>query len=190
MPVCRPKNGNGAPRGETSFDSQFVNTHVPGMSASDWWILSLMLRGQSLSQISVTTKISHPVLQRRTNRDVFKQQLNYSTKLMVDRITEGTYGVPAVAKANAPGAMRKIVKLSRGSDDDRVALQASKDVLSYAGYQPPKKIEISFFSVIDKMDAEEQIHYAETGEFPDRFEPELAQLAVDTSNKTEKEERQ
>ncbi len=94
---------------------------------------------------------------------------------MIEKITNGEYGVSAIAKANAPDAMRRIVKLSSEADP-RTRLQASKEVLNYAGYQPPKRIEISLDGMVDKMDTEEKLHFAQTGEWPDRLIPQVERL--------------
>ena len=127
----RKRNG---PYGD-NHEAYFPDTHVPGMSSRDWWILSLLLRGQSLPQVAALTGISHPQLKSITSREIFREQLRIQAQTMIENITNGNYGVSAIAKANAPDAMRRVVQLFKQKDDPRVSLSAAEKCLNYAGFR-------------------------------------------------------
>jgi hypothetical protein len=122
----------------------------------------------------------------RTKREVFQEQLTIQSQTMVENITNGNYGVSAIAKANAPDAMRRVVELFSQRGDPRVALQASEKCLNYAGFQPVKKVEVfSVTSFFSQMDSKELMTFAETGILPDRFQEKAAQHRLLDPPKTE-----
>jgi hypothetical protein len=151
--------------------------NIPGMDPHSWWVLSLMLRGYPLTKIAKITGINHPRLLTLTQEAVFREQLDVQSRIMVENITNGNYGVTQIARANAPNAMRRIIEHSRQDDDRKTSLLASKEILNYAGLQPVRRIEtLSVNDLFHKMTPEELIHYAKTVELPDRFEEQARQF--------------
>jgi len=168
-------NGSVAPNPPPASTQPVLS--VPGMEPHDWWVLSLVLRGQSIPQISSITGIGIPKLAILTKRPIFLEQLDIQSRVMIENITNGNYGVSQIARANAPDAMRRIIDHSRQSRDLKVSLMASKEVLNYAGLQPVRRIEtLSVDALLPKMTPEELIHFAKTLELPDRFAEQAQRL--------------
>lgn len=99
---------------------------------------------------------------------------------VLDRISRGEFGVLAKFKEAAPEAVDKMLETMRNRKDPKLAYQAAKDVIAASGFHAPKPptTEESPERLIDLMTAEEARHFADTGEFPDRFKDQLARLAV------------
>lgn len=99
---------------------------------------------------------------------------------VLDRINRGEFGVLAKFKEAAPEAVDVMIATMRNKKDPKLAHAAAKDVIAASGFHAPKPptTEESPERLIDLMTAEEARHFADTGEFPDRFKDQLARLAV------------
>lgn len=99
---------------------------------------------------------------------------------VLDRLNRGEFGVLAKFKEAAPEAVDVMIATMRQKKDPKLAHAAAKDVIAASGFHAPKPptTEESPERLIDLMTAEEARHFADTGEFPDRFKDQLARLAV------------
>ena len=85
----------------------------------------------------------------------------------------------AVAKGAELEAMQTLVGLMQQSEDDRVRAGAADRVLKYAGVREPEPVAVtSPERLIEAMTPEELTIFVETKEWPDRFKPQLARLAL------------
>jgi hypothetical protein len=137
----------------------------------DYRILTLLFQGQKSTKIA--TKLRMPLREviARQDRYTFRRLQAEVEAGVVKSILQASATEPAVlAKAAAPSAMRSVVKLSATCPDYRTKLQASKAVLSYAGVEPPTRIEVTTPErILDQMTAEELARFAERRVWPERF---------------------
>jgi hypothetical protein len=137
----------------------------------DYRILTLLFRGWKTGRIAKVLRRSLGEVAARVDRSVFRKLQAEVEAGVVQQIlvTSGTEPV-TIAKAAAPAAMRRIVKLSSHSQDPRVQLGASKSVLQYAGVEPPRRLEITTPDrVLDQMTASELARFATERIWPERF---------------------
>jgi hypothetical protein len=137
----------------------------------DYRILTYLFRGWKTLRIA--TKLKRPVSEvaARIDRHVFRRlQADVEGGVVRGIITAATTEPATIAKAAAPAAMRQIVKLSATCQDPRTRLHAAKSVLTYAGVEPPARIEVTTPErILDQMTAEELARFAAHKVWPERF---------------------
>ncbi len=137
----------------------------------DYRILTYLFQGWKTPRIA--TRLHRPLIEitTRIERFAFRRLQADVEAGVVKGIMAASATEPiTVAKAAAPSAMRQVVKLSTTSQDPRTRLQASKAVLSYAGVEPPHRIEITTPErLLDQMTAEELARFATRRIWPERF---------------------
>lgn len=150
-----------------------------GMKPTDFMILGKLFENKNYSEIGREMGLAPLTVKKRIHRPAFQSQIQIVEAAIVERIARGEFGALAIAKANAVGAMRRIVGQARRADDERVKFQANVKLLEYAGIQPAKPpVTESVDRLIDMMTADEAETFARTGEFPERFRDQLARLAT------------
>lgn len=160
----------------------------------DYRILTYLFQGLKTPKIASTLGRSLAEVAARVDRYAFRRLQSEVEAGVVKSILTASGTEPVtLAKAAAPGSMRQIVKLSSTCHDPRTRLQASKAVLSYAGVEPPTRIEITTPErILDQMTAEELARFAERRIWPERFrdllraflpapEPPPGQRAIDVT---------
>jgi hypothetical protein len=137
----------------------------------DYRILTYLFQGLKTGKIA--TKLGRSTLEvaARIDRFAFRRlQAEVEAGVVKGIMAASTTEPVTLAKAAAPSAMRQVVKLAHTSQDPRTRLHASKAVLSYAGVEPPRRIEITTPErVLDQMTAEELARFAERRIWPERF---------------------
>lgn len=144
----------------------------------DYRILALLFQGRTIDAVAGEVERSRSEVLARTERPRFSHLRGEIEKGIVEAISRGgEYEPITIARANASPAMRRIIALSKTARDPRVYLQANKDVLRFAGAEPPRKVElVTPDKVLDEMTPEELAHFAATREWPMRFKDKLAQF--------------
>lgn len=140
-------------------------------------VLELHCQGRTISQVAKGAGLTIPSVRQILRRPEIQERIHQWEQAIEAKISSGEYGVSAIAKANAAAAMTTIVAISESSADLRTKLAACKDVLKFAGAEPPTKIQVGFDHLLDQMTPDELDHYCETQEWPDRFLPHLGRLA-------------
>lgn len=144
----------------------------------DYRILTLLFQGKTMEAVAGEVERSRSEIVARVGRPRFEHLKKEVEKGIVEQIARGGEFEPiTIARANASPAMRRIIALSKTSRDPRVYLQANKEVLRFAGAEPPRKLElVTPDKVLDEMTPEELAHFANTREWPMRFKDKLAQF--------------
>jgi len=94
-------------------------------------------------------------------------------------IARGEFGVMAFFKSKSMGAAKRLYRLSKDCEDDRVSLTANLELLKFAGIrQPAPQVTENIDRLIDQFTAAESIAFAERREWPTRFTDQLARLSV------------
>lgn len=170
-----------------SEEARTLGPPLPGLLPGEWMILGKVFERKSIKEIAKECGMQAGNVSRILAKPAFKQAVAMVEASIVERIARGEFGVLAIAKANSVGAMRRLVGMSKGSEDERVRLQATLKLLEIGGIQPPKpSITESPERLIDQMTAEEAERFAKEGEFPERFRDQLARLASSVLEKNER----
>jgi hypothetical protein len=137
----------------------------------DYRILTYLFQGIKTAKIASRLGRSLAEIARRIDRTAFRQAQAEVEAGVVKSILQASAAEPTtMAKAAAPGAMRQVVKLSSTCQDPRTRLQASKTVLTYAGIEPPRRIEVTTPErILDQMTADELARFAAHRIWPERF---------------------
>jgi hypothetical protein len=144
----------------------------------DYRILALLFQGKTIDAVAAEVERGRTEITLRIERPRFTHLKGQVEKGIVAEIAKGGEFEPiTIARVNASPAMRRIINLSKTSRDPRVYLQANKEVLRFAGAEPPRKLElVTPDKVLDEMTPEELAHFANTREWPLRFKDKLAQF--------------
>jgi hypothetical protein len=149
----------------------------------DYTLLAQLFRGVRLPEIAQA--LGRPVdecLARSVRPAFVDLQRDVKQGILVAITATGEAEPVTLAKVNAPGAMKRILALSKTTTDPRVYLQANTKVLDYAGIQPPEPFEkVTPERILDQMTPAELHHYAETREWPHRFATQLRHLMASGS---------
>jgi hypothetical protein len=117
----------------------------------------------------------------------FQRAVETVEERIADRIARGEFGVLAMAKAAAVGAMTRIIGMAKECHTDAVRYKANEKILEIAGIQAPKPLEqVPVERLVDRMTAEEAKEFYETGHFPERFHDQLARIAVSSVEEAER----
>jgi hypothetical protein len=137
----------------------------------DYRLLHLLFSGSTEAACAADIDRSVEEVRARVTRRRFLQVQAEIERGVVERvIRQADYEPTTVAKAAAPGAMKRIVDQGIRERDPRTRLQANKAILQYAGVEPPKRLEITTPDrVIEQMTAEELEALAERRVWPARF---------------------
>jgi len=149
-----------------------VHAPVPAkLEPVDYRILTLLFRGWKTPRIAVAVHRPLGEIAARIDRHAFRKlQADVEGGVVRGIINASATEPQTIAKAAAPTSMRQIVKLSHTSQDPRTRLQASKAILTYAGVEPPTRIEVTTPErVLDQMTAEELARFAAHRIWPERF---------------------
>lgn len=143
----------------------------------DYRILTLLFQGRTPEAIAGEVGRPRSEVLARTERPRFTHLRSQIEKGIVEAIARGgEYEPITIARVSASPAMRRIIALSKTARDPRVYLAANKEVLRFAGAEPPRKVElVTPDKVLDEMTPEELAHFAATREWPTRFRDKLAQ---------------
>lgn len=180
--------------GAVTLDIPAVAPHVgdaigekPGeMAPGDYVILGKVFERKNTRQIAEELGISKATVRKVTHSEVFRTYVSLVEERMLERISAGEFGALAIAKAETVGAMKRVVGMSKSSDDERVKLNANLEILKLGGIQPPKPAVIeSPERLIDLMTAEELDAFAREGTFPERLGDQLARVASSVLKKAE-----
>lgn len=151
----------------------------PRLDAVDFALLEQWTARRSWREMALAAGVGKAAAQARMARPAFVEALTRLQRTFFDQLARGEFGVLALAKANAPGAFKRILALSRLAISEKVKLDANRDILALAGIQAPKPAVIeSPDRLIDLMTADEAAHFAETNEFPRRLADKLARVAA------------
>src|SRR5262245_63267017 len=110
----------------------------------DYRILTWLFQGIKTARIA--SRLGRPLAEiaRRIDRTAFRQLQAEVEAGVVKAILSASAAEPVtMAKAAAPGAMKRDVRLSNPSQDPRTRLAASKSIFQYAGLEPPRRVEIT-----------------------------------------------
>lgn len=137
----------------------------------DYRILTYLFQGLRTAKIASLLGRSVLEIAARIERFAFRRlQAEVEAGVVKGIMAASTTEPVTLAKAAAPSAMRQVVKLAHTSQDPRTRLHASKAVLSYAGVEPPRRIEITTPErILDQMTAAELARFAEQRLWPERF---------------------
>jgi hypothetical protein len=137
----------------------------------DYRILTYLFQGMKILRIAVKLRRPQAEIAARIDRHAFRRlQADVEAGVVKGIIAASATEPITLAKAAAPAAMRQVVKLSGTCQDPRTRLQASKAVLSYAGVEPPTRIEVTTPErILDQMTAAELARFAERRVWPERF---------------------
>jgi hypothetical protein len=146
------------------------------------WIAVLLLAFHASSNEAIAKRlgIEESQVAEILDHPLVRERISVVEQAVVAKLQAGEFGIGAIAKHHAPQAMRNIVRLANKAHDERVRLQASKDVVNYAGYEPAKVVKLlTKEEIILKMTVPELDAFLATKKLPERFEPEhVNQLPV------------
>jgi hypothetical protein len=169
-----------------SEEERTLGPPIEGLQPMEWMVLGKTFEGKNQKQIAAEVSRSVQTVRRIMDKPAFHLAVRAVEASMAERIARGEFGVLAIFKANAVGAAKRIVGLSRASEDERIRLQANLKIIEGAGVRPPAPaVTESPERLIDQMTAEEATKFAETGDFPERFKDQLARLATSVIEKNE-----
>ena len=151
----------------------------PDLDGLDYRILAAWSEHKAWGVLAAELAISPVTIKNRVRRPVFQQTLQRLQRNFFDQVARGEYGALALLKANTVGAVKRLIGMSRGAEDERVKLNAILEVIKLAGVQPPKPAVIENPErLLDQMTAEELDHFDRTNEFPRRLADQLARVAA------------
>lgn len=170
-----------------SEEERHLGPPVEGLEPMEWMVLGKTFEGKNQKEIAKEMSRSTQTIRRIMEKPAFHAAVRAVEATMAERIARGEFGVLAIFKANAVGAAKRIVGISKASEDDRIRLAANKTIIESAGIRPPAPAVVENPErLIDAMTAEEAQKFAETGEFPDRFKDQLARLATSVIENNER----
>lgn len=159
-----------------------------GLVPRDYMILGLLFEGKSAGEIGARFGVKGNAILRRMARPQFQKALRAAQDQMLERINRGEFGALAIYKAQLVPAAKRIVRIAKRSENDRVRLDANMHIEKMGGMQPPTpKIVDNPETLINQFTAEEAHIFAETGVFPERFRDQFARLGANILQKRETE---
>jgi hypothetical protein len=144
-----------------------------GLSVTHLYILLGVLEGKPLGEIALSVGCTEPEIIQQIENQPLRSRIGEINKAIGKRILDGDFGVAAMFKQEAPFAARRIMAISRVATDLRIKFQANKEIITLAGFEPPKRIQIGVHHVLQEMSPEELDHFSTTGEWPDRLRERL-----------------
>lgn len=160
---------------------------VEGLAPHEWLVLGRVFERRSRKEIAKEMRMTVQGVTQIINKPAFKRAVEMVEASIVERVARGEFGVMAIFKAEAVGFARRIVGISRASEDERIRFQANVKGLELAGIKPPAPaVTESPERLIDQMTAEEADLFAREGIFPERMADQLARLATSVIEKSEK----
>lgn len=153
----------------------------------EWSALAKVLEGKPIEKVAV--ELDKPIadVDDLLSSETFQFTVAVIERAIAARIARGEFGITATFKLEAPGAVERIVHLSKKAKDERIRLQANTEIVKQSGFQPPQPIVTeSVERLIDAMTAEEAAKFAESGEFPERFRDQMARLATSVLREQER----
>lgn len=166
--------------------SEIPNPAKSGLTPRDVLIIAKVFENKKAGVIAAELGIRKTTVQQRLSHGPLKTMIARVEGAILGRVARGEFGVMALAKAEAVDAMKRVIGISKKSEDDRVRLAANIKLLELAGIQAPKPLVYDNPErIIDQMSGEEADHFARTGEFPARLADQLARLASHVLEKSE-----
>jgi len=141
----------------------------------DYRVLAFLLDGIPADQLDDLLTLSREQIRHRLANPRLQTLLRKIERGIVERLAD-LAGIEPVtrAKAAAPDAMARIIRLSQIAKDSKVRLAASKEILRYAGVEPPRKLEITTpDKLLDQMTPLELARLADHKIWPTRFKDAL-----------------
>ena len=149
------------------------------LDALDFALLAKWSEQKPWRVMAAELGVSVPTVRARAGRPAFQATLARLQRNWFDQLARGEFGALALAKANVVGAVRRTLALARGANNERVKLEANRDLIKLAGVTPPVATPTQRpEELLDLMTAEELEHFAGTNEFPKRLADKLARVAA------------
>jgi len=145
------------------------------LDGTDYRILTYLLDGVPKPDIPDLFTLPPEQIRHRLENPRLQTLLRQIERGIVERLAD-LAGIEPVtrAKAAAPDAMARIIRLSQIAKDSKVRLAASKEILRYAGVEPPRKLEITTpDKLLDQMTPQELARLADHKIWPTRFKDAL-----------------
>jgi len=145
------------------------------LDGTDYRILTYLLDGVPKPDIPDLFTLPPEDIRHRLENPRLQTLLRQIERGIVERLAD-LAGIEPVtrAKAAAPDAMARIIRLSQIAKDSKVRLAASKEILRYAGVEPPRKLEITTpDKLLDQMTPQELARLADHKIWPTRFRDAL-----------------
>lgn len=141
----------------------------------DYRIITLLFEGTKPSVICAALQLSREEFDSRIARNSFTDLERRIEASMVERITgRGEFEPVTAAKAEAPQAMKRLIRQSRTEHDGKVRLAANQAVLKFAGVEPARRLEVTTpDKVLEQMTPEELALFAAHRKWPSRFREAL-----------------
>lgn len=140
-----------------------------------WQILDRTFGGELPAEIAAVLGWDVQRVERVIGSEPFRAARGRIEAGIARRIQRGSFGVAAIAKEAATGAMRRVVGLSRTAANEETKRKANLDVLAHAGIIPEKRIlHVSPDRILDEMTADECERFARLGIVPERFREQMA----------------
>jgi len=165
------------PAPETTLEKSGIA--VKDLMPRDYTVLGLLFEGRKVKDIAKDLHLRDIDVYAITRRPAFKAWVRKIEDAIVSRISRGEFGAMAIAKRHATKAMQNIVDLAEMARDERVRLQANKEVLLFAGVVPQKPVELPTFDrLLDECTGDELQAFYEKGLFPARLANKLMRIAA------------
>lgn len=149
------------------------------LDGTDWAILCRWTERETYTAMGKALGVSVQTIRARVARPSFQHVLARLQRNLFDQLSRGEFGALAIFKANAVGAAKRIVGLSRMAINETVKLNANLEIVKHAGIQPPKPVVLDNPErLFDQMTADELDHFARTDEIPKRLMGQVARFAV------------
>lgn len=151
----------------------------PTLDALDFALLAKWSEQKPWRVMAAECGVSVPTVRARAARPAFQATLARLQRNWFDQLARGEFGALAIAKANAVGAVRRTLALARGAQNERVKLEANRDLIKLAGVTPPAATPTQRpEELLDLMTPDELEHFSLTNEFPKRLADKLARVAA------------
>lgn len=171
---------------ETPFDTPDLPAEsLPGLQPRDYTILGKLFEGRKPAQIAKELGLSPTTVSSVINSPPFKRAIELQKQAMFQQIARGEFGALAIAKQEQTGAMRRIAKMSKRAEDERVRFNANVELLKYGTPVPKQQVTENVERLIDQMTGEEADRFAKEGIFPERFRDQMARLATNVIKSSE-----
>ena len=142
-------------------------------------ILAKLFEGKKAEQIAEEVNRSVGTVRTVQRKPAFLAAVARVKETWARDLHRGEFGVMAFWKAKAMDASRMLWRLAKDTEDDRVRKDILLEALKFAGIrQPAPQATENIDRLIDQFTAEESQAFATRGEWPKRFEDQLARLSV------------
>ena len=163
----------------------------PKLSLKETLILGKVFERKAAPAIATEMKMSVAAVRRVLNSPHFRAEVEVHKERVLAYVDHGEFGLMATIKANAMGALRRVIGLSKDAKDERVRFAANKWLVELAGLQPPKPAPAeSPEDLVRDMTPDELDHFSLTAEFPARMHDRVARLVSSVLQTAEQQRRE